>query len=274
MLASHKIIDALRGNGGMSLEPVRGVTREHRLSAADIIEQAAKFDFGRLVLEKIEEGKYKIPEFTADELEFWTEGLIPLPYPCCWYECIIGETRSGFIAIEEDGNVYAERFDIMKANGQDSLLEDGIIIEIPRQARIGTDIYGSLRVLGNISLVDGASPETLAATNWQAHGPLIMYMTLMLNSRTTEKRSEQAPAKLNKKRMLHGKAPLDSHTVVSIVPQRFRQVEGQGGTHASPRLHWRRSHVRTLQSGKRILIARMLVGKAELGEVSHEYKVS
>jgi hypothetical protein len=107
---------------------------------------------------------------------------------------------------------------------------------------------------------------------------MVLYLTLMINSRTTEITREVAPDRLNRARLKRNRAPLYNHTVVRIVPQRFvTPGDGHGGTHASPRLHWRRSHIRTLQRGtpeeRRVLIRRMLVGRADLGEVSHEYRI-
>lgn len=74
---------------------------------------------------------------------------------------------------------------------------------------------------------------------------LAVYLTLMLNSKSTDIVREAAPAKLNKIRERKGQTPLYDHTVVTIVPNRYvDRGEGQGGTHATPRLHWRRTHKR------------------------------
>lgn len=122
--------------------------------------------------------------------------------------------------------------------------------------------------------------------------PLAIYLTLMLSSRTTEVR--QAPPespKLNKARIKRGKEPLPSHRIVRIVPESFRKasvLEGYAQRRA-PRLHWRRSHLRhydhrvpSAQWSEQLdhegrkgwwvtVIARQLVGRSELGEVSHDY---
>lgn len=76
---------------------------------------------------------------------------------------------------------------------------------------------------------------------------------------------------------------LIAHHLIDVL-----RSEDAGGTHRSPRLHWRRSHLRhydhntpraqwaptKVHGGKTgwwiAAIPRMLVGKAELGEVSHE----
>jgi hypothetical protein len=48
----------------------------------------------------------------------------------------------------------------------------------------------------------------------------------------------------------------------------------RGGTHASPRLHWRHGHIRRLPSGDITNVRPCLVGSAELGTIDHDfYKV-
>ena len=48
----------------------------------------------------------------------------------------------------------------------------------------------------------------------------------------------------------------------------------QGGTHAPPRLHERRGHLRKLKSGKQVWIKPCKVGDASRGTVFHDYKIS
>ena len=64
--------------------------------------------------------------------------------------------------------------------------------------------------------------------------------------------------------------------IVRIVPAAYlreRNREAGGSGRLSPRLHWRRSHIRTLRSGN-ILTPRFLVGTAWMGEVTHGYRVT
>ena len=48
----------------------------------------------------------------------------------------------------------------------------------------------------------------------------------------------------------------------------------QGGTHAPPRLHERRGHLRNLKSGKQVWIKSCKVGDASRGTVFHDYTVA
>lgn len=76
----------------------------------------------------------------------------------------------------------------------------------------------------------------------------------------------------NRRKIAAGKKPsYDWHTVV-IKPQPPKSVS-LGGTHASPRLHDRRGHLRKLPSGKSVWVRQCKVGNAALGSVFHDYEV-
>lgn len=77
----------------------------------------------------------------------------------------------------------------------------------------------------------------------------------------------------NLRKIKQGKAPTYDWTTVTIGPKAARS-EHQGGTHASPRLHDRRGHLRRLRSGKNVWVKSCKVGKVELGTVFHDYEVA
>lgn len=283
MLQHHRFVDALRRVGKIPLVRVPGVTIKMELEAAKRIEAAMKFDFGDLILEKATEAEhpggsaYMLPQITPDEQEFWREGLIPLPFPICWYECNIGNGRAGFLIYEEGPLWGVERYDMTTSYGRLELLFDGCNVLVDRTDPVRENGDLPMKLGGNPTVVRMVQMEELTQSmNWSAAGCLAIYLTLMLNSRSTESRREVPPPKLNKAKGKRGRALLAPHTVVHIVPQRYRSEHdpATGKTHASPRLHWRRSHVRTYETGKKVVIARMLVGKAELGTLSHEYRIS
>src|SRR3546814_264923 len=112
---------------------------------------------------------------------------------------------------------------------------------------------------------------------------MIGYLLIMLSSRSTEVDVVPAPDRLNRARARKGKkAPIPAHRVVSIIPHRIAAemrreagAEGDRVLRSTPRLHWRRSHIR-MRDGKRIVVVRHLVGyKAADGRemVTHEYRV-
>ena len=87
-----------------------------------------------------------------------------------------------------------------------------------------------------------------------------------------------APTKLNKKRAKKDRVPMFEYKVLDIVAdimaaQPSESKPHQGGTHASPRMHKRRGHVRRLRSGRTTWIRNMIVGKPGTGAVEKDYSV-
>jgi hypothetical protein len=86
-----------------------------------------------------------------------------------------------------------------------------------------------------------------------------------------------APTKLNKKRAQKGRVPMYEYKVLDIVADILQASPAskphQGGTHASPRMHKRRGHVRRLSSGRTTWIRNMIIGKPGTGAVEKEYAV-
>lgn len=306
MLVVHKIIDALnRTKGAPKLMAIPHLKAEDLQRGAATLRSAAKFDFGTLMLEKFSEQElslhpefgyaahsYAIPKLSEDEKRFWIDGLIPLPHSPCWYEFTLGTSRSGILIQEtETGSWCVERMDYFP----DKIMFDGSISEVERDASKVANDEWQIFCRGNTEYVHSMefNPNAEALRHSIASSVVLaIYLTLMLNSKTTEISPViKAPQMMNRARARKGKEPMAEHRIVTIVPARFRgQRQAGTGTHASPRLHWRRSHLRHFDHhvptaqwapehehlGKKgwwcAVVPRMLVGKAELGEVSHEYR--
>ena len=76
----------------------------------------------------------------------------------------------------------------------------------------------------------------------------------------------------NRRKMQQGKAPTYDWTTVFIEPAKPRS-DSKGGTHASPRLHDRRGHLRRLTTGKNVWVKACKVGDASKGAIFHDYKI-
>lgn len=82
------------------------------------------------------------------------------------------------------------------------------------------------------------------------------------------------PAKLQKARARRGKKPFYSYWTLEINVNKSREVgESHGGTHASPRFHLRRGHVRHLKSGKYCWVQSCAVGNKKNGEIHKDYEL-
>ncbi len=78
---------------------------------------------------------------------------------------------------------------------------------------------------------------------------------------------------INAKRIKKGKRPFFEWTTIEVKPS--APAEPKGGTHASPKPHMRRGHVRRLKSGKIVTIKSMFVNKHKIpdeGFVFHDYR--
>lgn len=76
----------------------------------------------------------------------------------------------------------------------------------------------------------------------------------------------------NRRKIAQGKRPSFDWRTVYIEPKK-QKSNGLGGTHASPRLHDRRGHLRRLQSGKNVWVKPHKVGDASKGVVFHDYVI-
>jgi hypothetical protein len=77
---------------------------------------------------------------------------------------------------------------------------------------------------------------------------------------------------LNQKRLSKGKTPFFSYRHLRIPSPKFAG-DAHGGTHATPRLHLRRGHLRRLSNGKVTWVRHAMVGSAELGVAAKDYLV-
>lgn len=82
------------------------------------------------------------------------------------------------------------------------------------------------------------------------------------------------PTFTNKRKIAQGKLPAYEWRTVIIEPVQVQREQHQGGTHASPRLHDRRGHLRRLKSGKNVWVNACKVGDAARGIVFHDYKIA
>lgn len=254
----------------------------------ELIQEAEKFDFGVIAKEVHASKKFghsglelpffKMPEITDEELDFWLQGLLPLAHKIVWYEFTVrNHTSALLLKRDENNHVYCQRIEYYD-NSNTRYMIDGTWARLTEEKNIqwqnaNVDWTKALQSL----------PPDQAYDLWGSSVLLGVYLTLMINSKTTELRTVHPEPRQQSLRKQLKKTPLHSHTVVTIIPKRFidEAVEADGekvkGTHASPRIHWRRSHVRTYHRDtpreRKVVIARQIVGRRDLGTVTHDYVV-
>lgn len=96
---------------------------------------------------------------------------------------------------------------------------------------------------------------------------------IVVNTKNVTKDKIFPSEKLNKKRCKNGKEPYDSYWVLDILKEEHERVVN-GGSHASPRQHFRRGHLRRLQNGDVVWVRHCLVGNRNIGVVNKSYCLS
>lgn len=100
----------------------------------------------------------------------------------------------------------------------------------------------------------------------------MMSMVLLNENAPIARCAGNAP--MNARRIRRGKRPFFEWTTVKVEPR--APSEHQGGTHASPKPHARRGHVRRLKDGRIITIKNSIINKHKIPEegfVFHDYVV-
>lgn len=97
--------------------------------------------------------------------------------------------------------------------------------------------------------------------------------TLSCNNVTTE--TIPAPKPLNKQRIAKGKIPMYEFKVLTLDFQDGHEstTKSSVGTHASPRIHLRRGHIRRLPN-KNVWVNATVVGNRKMGVVMKDYSVN
>lgn len=117
-----------------------------------------------------------------------------------------------------------------------------------------------------------------AHAKYAAHLIRALYWEMMhklVDKKEPIKAIQPIPNPSNAKRIAKGKKPLFEWKVIEVSGvQQPPPTAPTGRTHASPRLHKRRGHLRKYKNGKTLWIKEMMVGKIEFGYIHHSYKAS
>jgi len=217
-----------------------------------------------------------ILELSRTAFAYSDEGLLDLPYSQCYFEYDCGGYASGVYAEKvSSGSVLMsahQSLDMKDAGGTIAWKTSGAVVmwdPANNTHSIGYTDKNTRDFMGE-DTPDGLKDGALNVIR------MVYAFIVLINSPAVMTEKEDAPAKLNKRREAKGKTPLYSHHVVKIgAVSHTGGLVKHGGSHASPRQHWRRGHVRTLnrdsESERKILIPATLI--AGRGFVSKDYVV-
>lgn len=127
--------------------------------------------------------------------------------------------------------------------------------------------------LSTMMLDSGANPAGMINDIvMEVRATLELLEALSCSNVSTEPIEKVDQAK-NARRVRDGKLPIyETHTLV-IDAGKGCGGASQGGSHASPRQHLRRGHIRRLQDGRRIWVNSCVVGSANDGKIDKTYDI-
>jgi hypothetical protein len=252
----------------------------------EILEASDKFDIGEISLEDTR-------TLFNTGIECVGEGLLSLPFEVTYVEATLErgtcKTRYGSVFApasscfdEADferhpefiGGTLALNFAHFNENGaaKGYWLFPTVITIFSR------DFRESFAVPSAKDLRESAAQSEVELQDAKVLSTTMLYiMHSLINARGIELLTEPAPVNLNRKRIQRNKPPLYEHHILKIGGfSSSGRVLGVGASHASPRAHWRRGHIRTIRRGtlqqKRIPIPATLINGR--GFISKDYEIS
>jgi hypothetical protein len=238
---------------------------------ASILEKAVTFDFGEVELDPA------LIEFGAELRE---RGLFRLPFETVFYSARVPKDPCWV----EDGEIPGRytRDVLMLANTNATgaceyfYFSSGLLH--PQENRYHSWLHD--RTWFNQDdpktlFTDHDTQEPKSSRSVREDDPVPMIavravegLTALLMSDSAVRHVEPASAKLNRRRAEKGKPPINDTIKVTLRAPRYVGGGTSQDTHASPRLHWRRGHFRTLKHEKygteRVVpVAPCLVGAAD-----------
>ena len=244
------IFKALKAGKWRGSEPVKGA-----LECLFKLEHVEQFNFGPLSLDTIHEAQ-------AEALDFVEHECISLPYPECVFRCSVQfDNRTvGFhiFSIQRDSSGTEKRIvslgtihspDHVLTFRSDNMMKvlhrgdkQGIAVSIPNN-----ELDHWEPMLGEIN---GPLLESSVGIVGEA-STIMMGLIMILNTKGVLKERTAPAAKPNKVRAARG-LPLLPYTTRVYTSVYNRAVEkGAQGTHASPRPHRRRAHIRHIAKTER-----------------------
>ena len=250
MIRLHDLIDAMRA--GKVFEPTfkRTIKRAFPSQHSWLLTEARDavcFDMGDV------EG--------APKLKIIPE-LFRMPYRVTWFE---GENRDGLLGLLAcevgDGLLHLAVF-----NKRIGVAWQLVCVVAVRAGDAGElECESVAMVCADDKKNDEAFLYAVAASN------LLARFVMALNCTNTSRVEHPAPKLISAKRAAKGKQPLFSYWTLRLPGGSEGDGPPLGGTHASPRIHLRRGHIRQYAPGKYTWVDACVVGNKQAGMVAKDY---
>jgi hypothetical protein len=181
------------------------------------------------------------------------EDLFSLPFNSCYFEWMFEGRINGMIAQRQSGDeillwMCVQSPDLTGAGLPLSFSLNRLAAYVKERG----EVTGYVRARASFKTKEvlqhyGESFETIIKE-------LVTCIALLNAKGVLRDRVEVSP-RVNERRRAQGRTLLPSYTILRLARYRAAQASmGRGGTHASPAPHFRRGHIRTLESGKKTIV--------------------
>lgn len=205
-------------------------------------------------------GVFVLPISWVDKIGIWSTGI-----------------GGAFVPYENTLNEVDQiNINPLSARAMEALNGAGLLPKKPRQFAAEPYILQSEHFEAVIANSDRDTGFSNIMNDTRDEGMALIQACAVLNCENIATKEIEASAKLNKARIAKGKQPFFSYKVLALTADRaVAGGVGDGtGTHASPRLHLRRGHLRRLPD-KTIWVRAAMIGAASgTGVVSKEYRLA
>jgi len=264
---AHQVIDAfMGGNCGSSYRVEKCPQLDRRLqdikTAMSFVRDAQKFDATAL------ESSKPLYETALDWIQ---RGIFFSPFTYAYFDFQL-RVKSGGAPDHIFATVICEREPQLRYDIACFSKQDGMWIDIGMYGEINNRRLQIARYFPENAYLDYERQNTLCGHYVQQ----TLSAIVALSARGVELAAGEVPSqKTNAARVARGHAPLFEHKVIKVGGfSKSGNLIAYGGTHASPRAHWRRGHHRNLKGGRVIPIPACFVGDIASGAVTHDYKIA
>lgn len=251
-----------------------------------LLDAAVKFDLGEINLQNAQilfdtgkecadEGLFNLPydktyieASLVDKTSKERFSLMLVP-ASKWFDEVVFERHPEFI----DGTVALNFVRKNEAGPGQGSWEIPTIIAVHNRDFTESYIFPAAKKLIDYSALTEEQCQDTAHFNTT----ILYVMHSLINARGVEVQTELAPVKLNRRRAQKNRPLLYEHHIVKIGGYSSSgRVLGVGASHASPRAHWRRGHIRTIHRGtpqqKKVMIPATRINGP--GFISKDYEIS
>lgn len=192
----------------------------------------------------------------------------------------------------DGSNVWEPAIGAVCAGPSTSIARVTAQVEAPELVAMGLSSPGATNRLDGVSLFHPVAMSVECdVRGWSAEDGIMqirrnlgdevwttLQLLMVLNCSNIECPVTRGPKFINEKRRKKGLPPLFDYRVLTVTGEVSvaGPADGAGG-HASPRLHWRRGHIRRLATGtdtpRMVWVRAAVVGSAALGSIDKHYRV-